>query len=389
MWVRPARQATSVFAPVANFFFSEKEEAGFKTYLADRSAHTEVVPIVDYNQLCMAADGRLSDSQYRYTVIGFNAVCNTIAPGLASVFYELSGENPRKIVNNEEFNVPAAVGIYNTAARVRFPALADKSLLVTHNEKIAEGLLSVEHKFLDNEIFYALLQEEVTSRQAYADFYRAEMIGREMGVYMMNKATVRADFLPDSRYSFAAGWFFSNREDTGSAVFAAPCLFTRFGPAVRRQRGTRLSHVGADLVGRTASLVARIAAQTIDMDKVRSQVRMLASKKIGFSDNKKENDAAIARAVNFLCRHGVRRDTAKSIVQSAATVGSDLEPRDFSVIYDTRILKSRTLYDLVCSLLRHSKTQPTHSRLHLQAAAMEIICPAEKKPEKPIVDLDS
>lgn len=383
MWVRPARQATSIFASVANFFFSEKEEAGFQTYLAERSANTEVVPIVDYDQLKMAADGRLSDSQYRYTIIGFNAVCNTVAPGLASVFYELSGENPRKVVDNEEFNVPAAVAIYNTAVRVRFPALTDKSILVTHNEQIAEGFLSVEHKFLDNNIFYTLLQEELTSRQAHANFYRAEMVGREMGVYMMDKESVRTDLLPDKRYLFASGWFFSNREDTGSAVFASPCLFTRFGPAIRRQRGAKLSHIGADLVGRTTSLVARISHQTIDMDKVRSQVRMLASKKIGFSDDKKEQDIAVGRAVGFLCRYGVRRDYAKIIVQNAGAIGSDLEPRDFSVMYDTRILKNRTLYDLVCSLLRYAKTHPTHTRMALQTAAMDILCPVEKKADKP------
>lgn len=387
MWVRPHRQATSIFAPVANFFFSEKEEVAFQTYLAERSANTEVVPVVDYDQVRMAADGLLSESQYRYTIIGFNAVCNAVAPGLASVFYELSGENPRKVADNEEFNIPAAVGIYNTAVQVRLAALMDKSLLVTHNEKIVEGFLSVEHKFLDNNIFYTMLQEEVTSRQAGADFYRAEVIGRELGVYMIDKSSIRKDFLSDDRYVFASGWFFSNREDTGSAVFAAPCLFTRFGPAVRRQRGTRLSHVGVDLLGRTSALVARVANQTTDMDKVRTQVRLLASKKIGFSDDKKKNEEAMARATNFLCRYGVRRDAARLIAQNAGTVGSDIEPRDFSVMYDSRILKNRTLYDLVCALLRHAKGQPTHARLILQSAAMAILSPLEKK--KDTFSLDS
>lgn len=382
MWVRPAQQPASVFAPVANFFFSEKEEAGFQSYLAERSANTEVVPIVDYDQLKLSANGLLSESQYRYTIIGFNAVCNAIAPGLASVFYELSGENPRKVVDNEEFNVPAAVGIYNTALRVRFPAMSDKSIIVTHNEKIVEGFLSVEHKFLDNNVFYTMLQEEITSRQPHAEFYRAEMVGRELGVFMIDRDSVRSDILSNPQYAFAAGWFFSNREDTGSAVFASPCIYTRFGPAIRRQKGMRLSHIGADLLGRTTSLVARVSHQKIDMDKVRSQVRMLASKKIGFSDDQKEHELAMARAIGFLCRYGVRRDLAKIVAQNAASVGSDLEPRDFSVMYDARILKRRTLYDLVCSLLRYAKTHPTHTRLVLQSAAMEMLCPSEKKKDK-------
>lgn len=383
MWASSGQNASSLFAPVEAIFFNANEEVEFQTRLAERSANTEVVPVVDVGQLRMRADGRLADSQYRYTMIGFNAVCGSIAPGLATVFYEISGANPRRVAD-EDVNVPAAVSIYNTAMAIKFNSLTGRSLLVTHGENIVEGFLGIEHKFLDNNLFFTLILEELKAKQTTAEFYRAEIVGREIRIFMVDTASRRTDFHVDSRHVFAAGWYFSNREDTGAAVFAAPCLYTRFGTAVMRRRGSRLSHVGADMVGRTTGLLSRVSSQNIDMDRVKAQVRMLLNKNLGFSDDKKAHDAAVHRCVSFLGRIGVRRDAAKIIVQNAANVGADIGPKDFSDAYDTRALKGRTMYDLVCSLIRYAKSQPSQPKLNFQAAAMELLLPQEKKADKTV-----
>lgn len=377
------RQANSLFAPVEAIFFNANEEVEFQTRIAERSANTEVVPVVDAAQLKMRADGRLAESNYRYTMIGFNATCNAIAPGLAAVFYEISGANPRRVAD-EDVNVPAAVSIYNTAMEIKFNALMGRSLLVTHGENIVDGFLGIEHKFLDNHLFFTLILEELKAKQTTAEFYRAEIVGREVRIFMIDTASRRTDIHADPRHVFASGWYFSNREDTGAAVFAAPCLYTRFGTAVMRRRGSKISHVGADMVGRTTGLISRVASQTIDMAKVKSRVALLLSKNLGFTDNQKEQDAAVQRCISFLGRFGIRRDFAKVIVQNAASVGADIGPKDFSDAYDTRALKGRTMYDILCSVIRYAKSQPSQPKLNFQAAAMELLLPQEKKAENKV-----
>ena len=118
------------------------------------------------------------------------------------------------------------------------------------------------------------------------------------------------------------------------------------------------------------------------MNRVKEQVSVLLNKNLGFSDDKKIQDVAVSRCISFLGRIGVKRDAAKIIVQNAATVGADIDPKDFSDAYDTRALKGRTMYDLVCSLIRYSKSQPSQTKLNFQAAAMDLLLPQEKKAEK-------
>lgn len=379
MGIIAANTLSSIFAPVPALRFSAAAVVDFQSYVENRSAGTEIVPVVDCEQLRMAVDGRLSESQYRFTILGFNAVCNVVAPGLANVFHELSGENPRKLNAADEFSVPTAVGIYNAAMQVRFPSLMERGLLVSHTERTVDGFLGVEHKFLDNNVFYSMLYEETTSRQADAAFYRAEIVGRELSVYMLDEATRCKDIGPDPRHMFASGWFFSNREDSGAALFATPCLFTRFGPAIIRQRGSKLVHAGADLTGRAASLMGRAASQVVDMSKVRTRVRLMRDTRLGYSEDQKEQTAAVSKVVRFLNRLGVGSNIAKIVAQNAAAVGADIEARDYSAAYDNRVLRARNLYDLFCSVLRYAKEQPTHMRLLLQAAAMEMVLPRPKK----------
>lgn len=379
MGIIAANTIASIFAPVPALRFSASTLADFQSYIENRSAGTEIVPVVDCEQLRMAVDGRLSESQYRFTVLGFNAVCNVVAPGLSNVFHELSGENPRKLSAADEFSIPTAVGIYNAAMQVRFPALMERGLLVSHTERTIDGCLGVEHKFLDNNIFYSMLYEETTAQQADAHFYRAEIVGRELSVYMLDSPTRCDDIGPDSRHIFASGWFFSNREDAGAALFATPCLFTRLGPAIMRQRGSKLSHVGADLTGRAAALMRRAVAQAVDMEKVRARVQLLLGKRLGYSANQKEQSAAIDKVARFLSRLGIRPNIGHVIAQNAAAVGADVEARDYSAAYDSRVLRARNFYDLFCSVLRYAKEQPTHMRLLLQAAAMEMVLPRPKK----------
>lgn len=342
-----------------------------------RSASTELVPISDEAQLTLTADGRLSESGYRFNLLGFTAVCNAISGGLSRVIGEISGESPSRFMASGDYSVPSAVSIYNEAMRVRFESLRERNLMVDHQARIVDGFLGLNHKILDNSDFLGLIQNEMASNVPAARFYRGELVGRELRVYILDSSTRRAG---DSDQMFAAGWYFCNREDTGNSVRALPCLYTKFGVALGAiSRKQRIAHVGTDLVGRTGALVSRTFEQTIDMDSLKSRLFALKKFRLGFTDDTNEFETVCKKWTTYLIGHGIMKDIARHISKNAAMVGADLNPRDPLDVYTKKVLVERTGYDLICSILRHARNQPTYLREKLQAVAMELLLPTKKK----------
>jgi hypothetical protein len=73
------------------------------------------------------------------------------------------------------------------------------------------------------------------------------------------------------------------------------------------------------------------------------------------------------------------KNIARHIAKNSAMVGADLNPRDPLDVYTKKVLVERTGYDLICSILRHARNQPTYLREKLQAVAMELLLPTKKK----------
>jgi len=377
--MRQAEPYNAVFTPVTALAFAAQHEVQCHDFLVQRAANTEIVPIVDEAQLMLAADGKITETNYRFNVLGFSAVCAAMAPGLSNLFQDLSGAVRRKISDSLFYNLPAAVSVYNTTLRLRFELLKERSLLIDHSERAICGFLGLEHKLLSNAVFFSVVQEELTARQPAAMFYRAEIIGREIRLYYIDNDSRSHHIHPNPAYKFARGWYFVNREDAGHAIRAVPCLFTKFGVALSGgNKKNRLSHIGADLVGRTTSLVAQAASADLDMTVLRQNVRALCMRSLEFSEKKEEMAVATGRLINLLQTRGISRQDAKAIVQTAATAGADLEPADPLDLYTNKILRARNMYDLFCAALRFSRGQPTIARERIQFAAMRLLFPPAK-----------
>jgi hypothetical protein len=361
-----------VFSPVIALAFSGTQYDECRQFLTERAANTECVPVVDEAQLALAADGRLVESGYRFNAIGFEAVSRALCPGLTALFNDLSGENyPRSMRAERPASLPAAVGIYNAALRVRFDALRERSLLVNHQEHSVDGFLGLEHRFFDNSVFFDLVARILFEFQPHAEFSRAEIIGRELRLFFILPETRRQDIHPDAQHSFAAGWYFSNREDAGNAIRAAHCIFTRFGPAVAASTSmTKVVHAGSDVIGRTSAMLSRVVATYPNMDLIAARVQALLGTPLGLSQVKSENDAVQKKWVRYLTRFRLNASVAQIIVKNAATVGADIAPRDPIAVYSGAGLSSRTGYDLLCALLRHARQEYATYRDALQATAM-------------------
>jgi hypothetical protein len=370
----------SVFAPVPAFSFSASQLDDCRNFLETRSGSTESVPIVEESQLVMGPDGRILENGYRFNAIGFRALASVLSVGLSQLFNELSGEHVRQFKSLERTtDIAAAVSVYNTTLRVRFDALRERNLLVNHREQTIEGFLGLDHRMLDNSVFLETVRNELADKQPSAEFFRAELLGRELRLYFIDPKSRRTDIYTDPRHSFAGGWYFSNREDTGNAIRASTCVYTRFGAAISPPGvGGRLNHTGADLIGRTSILVSKVAERAIDMDVVAKRVRALASLSLDFSPDRATMEAANEKWIAYLAKFKVPREDAKQIVKNAAVVGADTEPRDPIDVYTKEVLRTRTAYDLFCSILRYSRGHYHTLRDMLQTTALKLLIPDVK-----------
>lgn len=367
--------AATVFAPVISLAFSAAQYADCKDFLAQRTVNTECVPVADEAQLLLSVDGCLVESGYRFNTIGFDAVCRALCGGLAALFNDLSGENYRGTLNDmRPANLATAINIYNAALRVRFDSLRERNLLVDHQECSIDGFLGLDHRFLDNSTFFNLVASTLFEACPAAEFSRAEIVGRELRFFFVDPATKTEKLHPDRQHVFAAGWYFSNREDAGNAIRAARCIFTKFGPAVAPASAkTKVVHAGSDLLGRTSVLISNAIATPVDMATVKQCVQNLLRTPLGFTDVKSEFEIAQRKWVECLGRYGIRADLAKTISKNAAIVGADLQPRDPFEAYTRYGLSARTGYDLLCSILRQSRQEYATYRDLLQSVAMRLL----------------
>ncbi len=360
--------------------FNARQFEDLQQFLAQRGEQTLTVPISDAEQLLLAPDGRLAENGFRFNILGFQAVANGLCSGLSSLFTELMGYHQMRHIQECEPNLQAAVSVFNTVVRARIELVRERTLLLDQQERVVEGFLGLNHRMLDNSAFLEIVSAEMTAKQPQARFHRAELLGREMRVFYIDPATQRKDIYSDPRHSIAAGWAFSNSEDRQKAVTANLCLFTRFGVALERPKTNfRMSHVGADLAGRTAILVSRAAARELDLPAVLSQIGKLQTTTLGFVDETEKFDQALKNWTQQLTRLGIRLDDAKLIVRNAAMVGADLTARDPAEVYTRSGLAARTAYDLMCSLLRFSASEPSKFKDRLQMAAMDMVVAKQRK----------
>jgi hypothetical protein len=373
----PAQKLRSVFATVQTATFNSLQFDACRDFLARRSADTEAIPIVDEQQLLLAANGSVAETGYRFNAIGFSAISNALVNGLNGVFNELAGETRYRFASSAaNGDLTAAVSIYNMVLRARFDSLRERTLLVNHKDKTIEGFLGLDHKMLDNSLFLNLVADTIVDKQPSAEFYRAEIIGRELRIYYADTKTKRRDLYVDPRHTFAGGWYFSNREDTGFAIRAMLCLLTKFGAAVDGgKKKTNVRHTGADLTGRVAMLLSKTLDQNMDMAVVGKNVQRMTGTLLGFSPTKSVLDAATTHWMNYLMKHRVGKEDARQICKNAAVVGSDLDPRDPIEAYTKETMATRNMYDLFCSTLRYSRNQYHTTRDLLQSVAMELLLP--------------
>ena len=364
----------SLFAPVIALSFGSSQSQDCLEFLRKRSANTELVPLSDESQLRMAADGRIVESGYRFTIPGFSSLTQALCPGIRSVFGDISGVMPARRRDTETCSIPAAVAIYNATLRANFELLRERTILVDHTSRSIDAFYGLSHKYIDNASFLEAILNVLQEHASNCKFYRAELIGRAISVYIIDPASrISYAHMPDQ--VFSSGYYFSNKEDPGKSIKALPCIYTKYGVAIEPAgKNKRLVHSGSDMAGRMHDLIHRAFSRKIDMVRLGTRIELLNTQSLGISD-KTEFKPTVKKWAGYLSRLGVSTISANTIVKNALQVGRDLEPRDPLSIFTSRVLASRTAYDLVCSALRYSRAAPIDEKEEIQTKAMKILLP--------------
>lgn len=377
-------QLRSVFATVRTQSFGAGHFQDLIDFLTEQKSNTVVEPISDVTQLRLQADGSVAETGYRFNPIGFSSVSSALATGLNSVFNQLAGETDYRHASGEAAaNVPAAAAVFNTVLQANFGRVQERSLLIDINSGTIEGFLGIDHKLLTNDVFLELVVRELEAARANtAEFYRAEIIGRDIRLYYTD-AENKWDYVHRGvAHRVGGGWYFSNREDSGTAIRAATALFTRFGPGVLDQKGkNHVRHSGADLIGRASLLINRVVNSAFyGRDIVEEALSRLSSRRL-YRASTDSFDDVVSFWVDFLTRQKVPKDDARNIVRNALVVGADTNSPAQLTRYDHQELLQRTCYDLFCGVLRYARTQYHTTRDLLQKVALDILLTSVLKKE--------
>ena len=125
-----------------------------------------------------------------------------------------------------------------------------------------------------------------------------------------------------------------------------------------------------------------ILGEEIDLLAVAGHIYKLRQVSLGLMDKTEQFEEALDRWRTYLMRLKLPREDASVIARNAALVGSDLTPRDPVDAYTNPVLRARTGYDLLCAVLRFSRTAPRLEANRYQAAALRMMYPPPKKKKK-------
>lgn len=360
--------------------FSDKRRLDKR--LSEVDASTLVRPPASTSEVMLGDDGRTLDGSYRYTVNSFDTVARTLAPGLSALVPNLAGESNRSRRKKEQKAFPEAVSIFNSVARVRFEAeLAQCQFVFNEGDKLIEGVLGPKTKYLDNSLFFQLVDETLVS--TFGDeisFYRAHVAGRRLLLrYFRKEPLCTIDNVRDEQHVIHRGYHFSNSESGDASVRAAPLYVNPenghacLGSFAKAK--TRMIHAGREFRARLNSLLsAAITSGGSDVEVAESLQRLRSSSLSLPTSSHEDFDEKLSELVEIISNYGtITNSFAQKIIQHAVYTGAfPNSDSQYRAIQDSRITKSNE-YDVYCAVTAEAKKLPIRQRESAERAAFDYL----------------
>jgi len=360
--------------------FSDKKRLDKRLTSVDEK--TIVRPPASCAEVVLDDEGRTVEGGYRYTVNSFDTVARTLAPGLSTLVPNLAGENHRSRRKKEHQAFPEALSVFNAVARVRFEAeLAQCQFVFNEGEKLIEGVLGPKTKYLDNSLFFQLVDETLIATFGNdVSFYCAHVAGRRLLLrYCRDEPLCTLECSSDVSHHIHRGYHFSNSESGDASVRAAPlyvnpedggaCL-GRFARAK-----TRMIHAGREFRARLNSLLSAAVTGGGNDSEVAASLQSLQTRSLNLPMPAHEDfDDKVSEFVEIVSNYGtITNSFAQKIVQHAVYTGAlPSSDTQYRALRDSQIIK-RNEYDVYCAVTAEAKKLPIRQRESAEQAAFDYL----------------
>lgn len=360
--------------------FSDKKRLDKR--LREVDDKTLVRPPVSYAEVALDDTGRTLEGGYRYTVNSFDAVSRSLAPGLSTLVPNLAGENHRSRRKKEHHSFADALLVFNTVAAARFEAeLVQCQFVFNEGEKLIEGVLGPKTKYLDNSLFFQLVDETLLSTFGNeVKFYRAHLAGRRLLLRYCNEALLCNVASGNGQtHSIHRGYHFSNSESGDASVRAAPLYVdpeTGFGCLGRFAKAkTRMIHAGREFRTRLNSLLSAAVVSSGNDSDIVTGLQVLQSRGLDLPVPAHEDfDDKLVALAEAVARYGtITNSFAQKIVSHAVYTGAfPTSDSQYRALRDSQITK-RTEYDVYCAVIAEATKLPIRQRESAEQAAYDYL----------------
>lgn len=360
--------------------FSDKQRLDKR--LREVDENTLVRPPMSPDEITLDSDGRTNASGYRYTINAFDTVARTLAPGLSTLVPNLAGENQRSRRKEEQKSFSEALSVFNAVAVARFDAeISQCQFVFNEGEKLIEGVLGPKTKYLDNSLFFQLIDETLIATFGdEVEFYRANLAGRRLLLrYCRTDPLCTIGPENGQTHFIHRGYHFSNSESGDASVRAAPlyvnpgsghaCL-GRFAKAK-----TRMIHAGREFRARLNSLLSAAITgggdDTVFVDKLRE----LKSYPLELPSPAHESfDGCLAQLVSVVSKYGtITNSLAQKIAEHAVYTGAfPTGDSQYRALRDSQVTE-RNEYDVYCAVTAEAKKLPIRQRESVEQAAFDYL----------------
>ena len=359
--------------------FSDKKSLDKRLSAVDDA--TLVRPPASCHEVLLGADGRTLEGGYRYTVNAFDTVARTLAPGLCALVPNLAGENQRARRKKEQQAFPEAVSVFNAVTRARFESeLAQCQFVFNEADKIIEGVLGPKTKYLDNSLFFQLVDETLVATFGNeVSFYCAHVAGRRFLLRYHKNDSLCSIQSGDESHHIHRGYHFSNSESGDASVRAAPMYINpetghaclgRFAKAK-----TRMIHAGREFRARLNSLLSAAMVAGGDDEAVGVELQSLRTRPLNLRMPSHEDfDDGLTKLASVCAKYGtITNSFAQSIVHHAVYTGAfPSGDSQYRALRDSQIVQ-RNEYDVYCAVIAEASKLPIRQRESAEQAAFDYL----------------
>jgi hypothetical protein len=355
-----------------SFQFEAHEERDLSAMLVEMDRATKVIPVVGPSDLFLQAEEGRTTSGYGYSDTALLQLCGLVAPGLAQLLGDLSGQWHKAGDDRRFFSGSLAVEILNRCLRLRFDRkLVGLQLVCNTKTKVIDGIVGAKYRYLANHDF---LDRTTTSLQRMGSkFHGAFLYGRQLvSRYSQEKTSYTI-----SGETYHAGFHFANSEIGGRSVRAAVLLVRALtgdcalGPFAGKDGG-RVVHSGRDFEKRLHALLEGMVRKLPLPMELEKGERAL-ERKLGLGT---ELHAQKSRQLaTTLTRKKLTLNFAKRVVSSAAARGRDETDSLVDALPGEGglVLTERTGYDLFTALIREARRLPIDLREVAEQCAFALL----------------